>query len=53
MATQTKKVVLLEMNEVPYRVIDHFASARPQSHIAKLLTHSRKFDNDLRRPDRA
>lgn len=44
MATQNRKVVLLEMNEVPYRVIDHFASARPHSNIAKLLKHSRQFE---------
>src|SRR5215813_10478468 len=38
-----KKIVLFELNEVPFKVIDHFCSCRPTSTFASLLSRSIQF----------
>jgi hypothetical protein len=44
MQSLNRKVILFEMNEVPYRIIDDFVSRRPESNLAKLMVRSRQFD---------
>jgi hypothetical protein len=38
------KIILFELNEVPYRVIDDFCVARPGSALARVLPHCRQFE---------
>jgi len=38
-----RKIVLYELNEVPWRVFDQFAAWRPTSHLARLLPVMRRF----------
>jgi hypothetical protein len=38
-----RKIVLYELNEVPWRVLDQFAAWRPTSHLARLLPVMRRF----------
>jgi len=38
-----RKIVLYELNEVPWRVFDQFAAWRPTSYVAKLLPVMRRF----------
>jgi hypothetical protein len=40
----THKVILLELNEVPYRVIDAYCIRRPRSQLASLIKKSRQFE---------
>ncbi len=42
MAT-TRKIILFEANEVPYRVIDHYAENHPGSHLANLMSSAKQF----------
>jgi len=37
------KIVLFELNEVPFRVLDDFVKRRPQSAVARLLPRSAQF----------
>ncbi|WP_156495570.1 hypothetical protein [Croceicoccus estronivorus] len=39
-----KKIVFYELNEVPFKVFDHFAAQMPQSAVAKLKAHARAFE---------
>jgi len=38
-----KKLILLELNEVPYRVIDSYCNRRPMSTLASMLQKSRQY----------
>ena len=38
-----RKIVLYELNEVPWRVFDQFAEWRPKSHLARLLPVMRRL----------
>ena len=38
-----RKIVLYELNEVPWRVLDQFTAWRPTSHLARLLPVMRRF----------
>ena len=38
-----RRVLQLELNEVPFRILDDFASEHPRSHIAKLLPRASQF----------
>jgi hypothetical protein len=39
-----RKLLLLEVNEVPYRVIDAYCSLRPSSNLARLLARSAQYE---------
>jgi hypothetical protein len=39
-----KKVILFEMNEVPYRIIDRFVEKYPSSTLKKILDKSKQFN---------
>lgn len=41
---QGKKIVFFELNEVPYKVFDHFCALMPQSSITKLRKRSRSYE---------
>ena len=38
-----RSVILFELNEVPYRVLDWYSELKPKSHIAKLAAGSRQY----------
>jgi hypothetical protein len=38
-----KKVIFYELNEVPFRILDWFISARPRSGLAQLVRHGRSY----------
>ena len=38
------KVILFELNEVPYKVIHHFCKLYPESNLAKILSKGRKYE---------
>ncbi|MFT3682439.1 MAG: alkaline phosphatase family protein [Ferruginibacter sp.] len=38
------KIIFFELNEVPYKIIHHFCKLYPESNLAKLLTHGRKYE---------
>ena len=38
------KVILFELNEVPYKVIHHFCKLYPESNLAKVLRKGRKYE---------
>ena len=39
-----KKIILFELNEVPFRIIDYFTDGHPESTLAKALPNCRKFE---------
>lgn len=39
-----RKVILFEMNEVPYRVLDDFARRHPHSAVARLMVRSKQLE---------
>jgi hypothetical protein len=39
-----KKIILFELNEVPFRIIEQFCAWRPESCIARLLPRMRKLE---------
>lgn len=45
-----KKLLCYELNEVPWRVVDHYLAARPGSRLAALLDRSAQFTTQC--PDR-
>jgi hypothetical protein len=45
-----KKLILLELNEVPYRVIDAYCEERPESTLARVMAASRQYETIT--PDR-
>lgn len=42
--TNRKKLIIVEMNEVPFRILDAYVKRHPRSHIAALMSKSRQFD---------
>ena len=40
--TLQRKVVLYELNEVPYRVVDDYCAGRPDSNLSRLLRQHEK-----------
>ncbi len=38
------KIILFELNEVPYKVIHHFCKLYPESNLAKILAKGRKYE---------
>jgi len=38
------KVILFELNEVPYKVIQHFCKLYPESNLASVLSKGRKYE---------
>jgi len=39
-----RKLILFELNEVPYSVIDYFCQKYPKSHLAKTLPHCTQYE---------
>jgi hypothetical protein len=39
-----KKIILFELNEVPFRIIDNYVSSHPHSFLAKFLAKSRQYE---------
>ena len=39
----SRRIVLFELNEVPWRIVDEFVAAEPQSTLARILSTSRCF----------
>ena len=39
-----RKIILFELNEVPFRVLDYYADKYPTSHIAKILEYSKQYE---------
>ena len=39
-----KKIILFELNEVPFRILDNYVSSRPHSFLAKFLSKSRQYE---------
>jgi hypothetical protein len=39
-----QKIILFEINEVPFRVIDYYCDARPTSTLARILSRSRQYE---------
>jgi len=48
--TQTRRFILFELNEVPIRVVRHYADHHPHSAFAKVLRHGSKWETFT--PDR-
>jgi hypothetical protein len=44
MRTSPRKLILLEMNEVPFRVLDDFAARHPGSAVAQVMAKSAQFN---------
>jgi hypothetical protein len=42
--TPNRKVILFELNEVPYRVIDDFVGRHPRSNLAGITARSKQFE---------
>lgn len=38
------KIILFEVNELPYRVVDDYVRKRPTSHLAELLRRGKQFE---------
>jgi hypothetical protein len=41
---KSRKIVLFEMNEVPFRVIDYFVGKKPKSNLAEILSYSKQIN---------
>lgn len=41
---ESRKIILFELNEVPYRIIDRYCEAHPNSCIAQTLACSRQYE---------
>jgi Type I phosphodiesterase / nucleotide pyrophosphatase len=39
-----RKIILIELNEVPSQVVEYFCKNRPNSSLAKMLSQSRKYE---------
>ena len=39
----SRKVIMFETNEIPFRVFDDYAQKRPDSHLAKLMAASKQM----------
>jgi hypothetical protein len=39
-----KKIILFELNEVPYKVIDYYCRIRPNSTLARILAEGEQFE---------
>ena len=39
----SRRIVLFELNEVPWRIVDEFVAAEPHSALARILPTSRCF----------
>jgi hypothetical protein len=39
-----KKIILFELNEVPFRILDNYVSSRPHSFLARFLASSRQYE---------
>lgn len=40
-----KSIILFELNEVPYRIVDEFCSWRPRSTLARCLPLCRQYES--------
>src|SRR5262245_30826102 len=38
------KIIFFELNEVPFKVINHFSKLYPESNLAKILKQGKKFE---------
>lgn len=41
---EQRKIIFYELNEVPFRIFDHFAQRMPRSALAHLAQHSRRYE---------
>lgn len=41
---EAKRIIMFELNEVPFRILDHFADLMPNSSLGKLKTKSRAYE---------
>ncbi len=41
--TQPRSVILFELNEVPYKILNWYCDLKPNSHLARLATQSRQY----------
>lgn len=39
-----KKIILFELNEVPYRILDNYVSSHPQSFLARFLAKCQQYE---------
>lgn len=39
-----RKIILFEINEIPYRVFDHYAARHPRSHVAALMASAKQLE---------
>lgn len=39
-----KKIILFELNEVPYRILDNYVSGHPQSFLARFLAQCQQYE---------
>lgn len=39
-----QKIILVELNEVPFRVMEYFCKKRPKSSLSKVLSHATKYE---------
>jgi hypothetical protein len=42
-SSNSRKIILFEMNEVPFKIIDYFVSKKRDSHLAKILASSKQM----------
>jgi hypothetical protein len=42
-STQARSIILFELNEVPYKVLNWYCELKPNSHLAKLSAKSRQY----------
>ena len=39
-----KKIILLELNEVPFKVLDHYTNLNPKSNLANFMKNSTQLE---------
>jgi hypothetical protein len=47
---QGQKIIVFELNEVPYRIMDDYCEKYPKSHLSKLLNSSRQYETYAEEP---
>jgi len=41
----SRRIVLFELNEVPWRIVDEYVAAHPRSALARILPRSRRYNS--------
>lgn len=42
--TSSRKIILFEINEIPYRIFDYYTQRHPGSHLATLMQRAKQFE---------